>query len=258
MKRILCGFVFMSLLLAGCVTLIATNCTLKLSPGEIWNLKLELMIPDSDVALYGGEIAQSLSEREQYAGEENVEFTWETTGPNRDGNISYIITMKGKGFDLLSETLPFYINPNEVGRKKVLEFHSDMYSSAEGISQKTSFVLTGGKIISTNGTRVNSNTVRWDNHYDDMEAVMEYPKAGTPLPYLAALGAIGILILVIVLYARSRRKTSSYEDPGQPGSSYPGDPYGQPSGTFKKKFCTICGAKLKSRSGDCPHCGNPS
>ena len=77
MKRILCGFVFMSLLLAGCVTLIATNCTLKLSPGEIWNLKLELMIPDSDVALYGGEIAQSLSEQEQYAGDENVEFTWE-------------------------------------------------------------------------------------------------------------------------------------------------------------------------------------
>ncbi|HQL40553.1 MAG TPA: hypothetical protein PKV95_13845, partial [Anaerolineaceae bacterium] len=84
MKKIVCGFILLSLLLAGCVPIIATNFKLKLSPDEKWNLTTEIVLTASDAMLFGETITGFINEMNQDTEFAGLDATWETTGPDRD------------------------------------------------------------------------------------------------------------------------------------------------------------------------------
>lgn len=176
--------------LAGCVTIVSTNGNLKIGANEKWDLKLEIEVPAYEAQAYGAYLTQSLDEFIQQAKAGGAQASWNQKGPNNDGNVIYTVNFNGTGFDKFNSIISSaQLTTSEQNGKQVIHFY--MAPLDIGLSRSTSFELTGGNILQTNGTKVNSTTVRW-NRAMPMEAVMEPPGSSGAV-------AFGVLIVILVI-----------------------------------------------------------
>ena len=176
MKNILFySILILIILLSGCLTVVSSNGNLQLTSGEKWTLDLNFQIPAEEVLINGIAISQSLNQMVQKGTKIGVEVNWEQNGPNNLGNITYIIKMSGKNYDQLNEQFDgsFRVENQEFDGKPAVHIIITPYLGVP--SRNSTFSLSGGNVISTNGQKIDGNTIKWTNS-NYMEATMEPPR----------------------------------------------------------------------------------
>ncbi|MBC7265160.1 MAG: hypothetical protein H5T64_12510 [Chloroflexi bacterium] len=178
------------LALTGCVGYVEAHITFY--PQEEWKAEVRLSFTAQQVMQLGGEQAIEASLREQAATklkEGDVRYTWKKE-PQRDGGITYIVSIEGRGLQKLNETAfsgmaTIYVDESSRERRVVF---SAMPAGLLGGT--VSLRLTGGKIISSNADELKGNTAIWYNltFGESAEAVLtETSRTALPCPVSTAL-----------------------------------------------------------------------
>jgi hypothetical protein len=243
-----------ALLISSCATIPiqSTDTELTLKSGERWEIESLIVLPSSaslSLGQFESNLEQSLS---QYRSR-GIVASWYRLPQNQgDSNISYKLQMAGRGYQLLNQTIfsgqsatsLIGTNSNQV------EFRYSPSSSTFFQGQHNTFKLTSKKVIETNGSLLNSNTVAWTDPIGDMTATV---LAGTDLKLLwiilLGLGGIGLLFAGLGLSDR----LSNWPLPTTPTrTNFSPIP---PSSGFNTKYCPNCGSLNPEKAEFCTKCG---
>jgi hypothetical protein len=182
------------LVLAGCVQ-IRQEVTLKAN--EEWYAKNVITFPKSTVDQIGEEQMTSSQEdfenTTQEAEAKGVKATLDVRTES-NGDVVYEITMEGKGLALLNESLFDNAAEFKVLENGHIQFRYDAgdMTSITAMGGSYTFVLKGGKVYSQNATKVEGNTLTWENPATALEA--EIGAGGS-----AGGLSTGVIILLVVL-----------------------------------------------------------
>lgn len=246
------------LVLSACIPILSIDEELKLGANENWVLDITFLIPAEVAPEMNQIIQEALNENLQDIQSEGVDIDWESHKPDREGNIPYVITMKGGSYDQLNDGLlgnTAVVSTTQVSGKERLVFKLNSGGGlvGGGIAPET-FTLQGGRVLETNGNKLNNNTVMWDDSYYTFEAVMEMPSN-------SSLTVLWIILIAAVLAGsgyyfyrkNTNRKPSSYP----PVSEW--SRYDQPAETNfqqrNRRYCPNCGNEMPAGAIFCPNCG---
>lgn len=280
MKKIISVLLLIVFSLTGCLTVISTDSELKISSGEKWKFHMELTAPHEQVALYSSDLAQQFDDIAEDSKENGIDFSWKQGNVDSDGNVIFIIDVDGTGYDRWNEWIGSAdsLQNDEFLGEPVLKFSLDMNYSAVGQGLTNNFTLEGGKILSTNGEKLSSNTAKWiDAGY--MEAIMVPPRINLSL-LIIIIGSFVVVILVISLLFLSKSKKTinqhslNYHS-DQPNMTKTPDPFRQENyapitnnnreeyqnndsqDNIEVRFCGSCGEPWTLGGKFCTKCGRP-
>jgi hypothetical protein len=190
------------LFLSASVPILSTDTQLALGRNENREIQVELLLP-ADSAQSTIDILQpTLSESLPELKKQGIEAEWKPLTADDNGNIPFMISMKGKGYDLLNDSIfdgeqVLQVDSASPGKKRFLfnlQPSSDLFNSAIN----TTFTLRGAKVVATNGNKLNANTVQWENQNNLMKAVLEEPGSPSWLGYLLLFVGGGLLVIAIL------------------------------------------------------------
>ncbi len=251
-KSILLGNLVVAFFLAGCMlTVVSADGQLTLGAQEKWNLSIDIVIPSESAQLYGDALIQQIQGSTQELEAEGVLFESKLSDVDEEGNVTLHIHTQGRGYDILNEQLGStgYIEVQETNGKKILNI--ELYDIVEGVATQkgSTFTIRGGKVLETNGNRINNTTVEWFNP-STMQVSMEEPSNGNLLGIVSIiLGALCILFAIGWQLGWFVKKsiptpvisvTPASVDLAQASSG---------------RFCGHCGTPLPSQARFCNKCG---
>lgn len=227
-------FIFITVvlsLLSGCGADIDQSVTFYRN--EAWEADMSFSIDAETLALFSnpGEIETELDKAVQEAEAMGVKASWDSR--RKDTTLIYTIHTEGEGLATLRE-IAFdgsgQLTVTEVEGKRQIFFSQPSSGSFMDASQYT-LTLTGGEIISSNGQKIDNNTVQWTNPAGRMEAVLTEK----------GRFSLGTLLLVLVLVA------------GVGGGGWFFWQKKSPAATAV--FCVTCGQPMAPQAQFCPKCG---
>ncbi len=251
-KTGLLGLLAAALLISGCMlTVVSTNGQLTIGAAEKWDLFIDIVIPSESAQLYGDALIQQLQGSTQDLEAKGLQVETELSDVDEEGNVTLHVHTHGQGYALLDEQLGSNgsISVEEIRGKKIL--YLEMYDLVDGvITQKDStFTIQGGKVLETNGNRINATTVEWINP-TSMQVSMEEPGAVNPLGIvLIVLGGLCILFAIAWQMGWFRKKTVPAPAPVILDVDL------QPAPSAASRYCGRCGTSLSSQAKFCPKCG---
>jgi len=150
-------------------------------------------------------------------------------------------TLKGKGYDLLNEFMGETVitSDNSTGIKQ-LYFNLDLGSDFAIFP--TTFTLSGGKILSHNGTQLNDDMVVWENYSGTMQATIAEPTLLDYWLYAAVALIFGMIFLFVILLFIGISKSRK-------------SPKTKMRTTGRSKTCIQCGNIIPAHAVYCPNCG---
>lgn len=260
MRKVLLSLVILLFLLAGCITVVSSNSKLTLSDKERWGFEVSFEVPSVQVELYGESVQQSLNQIIQDAKSKGLIGNWKQKDVNTQGNVEYSISLRGIGYDHLNSLFSgaFLIEKIDLNQKEVLQIKINFSEFLD--SENSTFLVTGGRILSSNGVQIRNNAVRWINT-ESMEVVMEKPVSSLLVYILVAIGGLLCLISFTNMIGLFRKKVA----PPPPGTAintiYRGYTVPNQSENFEinvsKKSVTNPGFEQQAANFTCPNCGNP-
>jgi len=241
---------FSILFLTSCFPIISSNTELTLKSGENWELSNQFTISQTDAQLSGQMISQGLDEALNDMRDDGVDAEWEMLPIDDSGYVSYKITTRGVGYELLNDGFgePI-VSPDETSGKRIINFYLKDGDNLEWDALHNSFTLNGGKIISHNGNLINNGSVKWVDHSGPMEAQLTEKSGFSILNCIGFAFVICIICIAIFAFVKWKPKASSFHEPYKiPGNVII-------SQKVQKNFCPNCGQKLPSEAVFCPTCG---
>jgi hypothetical protein len=266
-------FLLFALLLSGCITIIKASFEMKIGMQEKWDFVATLVVPPGAADLLVTGLNQQYAKAVSPASGYTVNI--QKLDPDQQGNIPVKVSISGQGYDRLNQAMGAQvITVEDAGGSRTLAFRWSLGSSL--MVHSTEFTLSGGKILTSNGTAVNNTTVKWIDYSGTMTATMQEPSWMDYLPwFILGCGAVvlvlGGLVVVIVLKV-TRKKPAPQRAYAQPRPVYPQQPpaanYPPPAPQFypppssapqpaasQIKFCLQCGGQIPGHSTFCPLCG---
>ena len=240
-------FCLLFLFLSACVPILSVDSRLDLRSGENWELQFKIKTPP-DSGAYAGLLSEALNETVTQLQAEKIAATWELQGSDQEGNQVYVVKAEGQGYDKLNEGLfsdeIITIQDSSSGRQ--IHFQIYNFSDFDELALESKFTLHGGKILSTNGTKINSSTVEWINPQGPMEAILTESSGSSWISILLILLILGAGGIVAWIFLRKSRHpfTPAY----QPG-------YDSTTTTLGVRYCANCGSQMPPQAMFCPQCG---
>ena len=229
----------LALLLSACG---AMETDLTVYADERFAVTTTMTVPTEVLAMAGGgaAIKSQLDQMVAEAKAQGAQVTWRQGKAKQAGNTAYIIEMNGKGFQSKLIQDAFRLSWLDYQGRRAVRF--EMSPGAFGSDMLLSAVtLHAGEVLSTNGRKVSSDAVRWDNPVGSMQAIV-IPKGRT-----SALLILGIVLMLSILvaggYFAYRR---GYLRMGGGATAAPGS-----SGSF----CLHCGQPIQAGARFCMSCG---
>lgn len=254
MRRSLSTFIALVFLLAaaGCMPILSLDSEVSLKGSQKWDSTVKLKVAAQTAQMIGAS-SDSFNQINQQLRNSGVEAEMGRPSTDRDGNVTYTLTMHGEGYDRLNQAFTTVYNSPafEPVPDKPGQVHFSFNPGAIG-ALSSSFTLRCGRIISTNGRKVNPWTITWENTTSPMEAVVV--EGSGSLGLLLALGAAALLIIAIVLVVMAtRRRTAPAYNPYRTGGGNvrPVPPRPSPAG----RACRKCRSALPPGAVFCPRCG---
>lgn len=258
------GIVIISL--TGCYGVIPKlDMALKLGANEAWEFEMIFEIPQSIYSMSGSDFESQFADLEQEAATNGYNFEWEISPPDEDGNLLISTVLDGKGYEILNNEIfeSNVVSLQEIDGKEVLSFNLSTYSSGIGdiflLATESSFVLTGGKIQSTNGIQQNNNSVIWNNPGGVLSAEMEPPSNNT-LAYILIIGGlilVGLSFYNLIIKKQSiSKKVASTGSMSQQINDEENGAFGTNQETPNVRYCINCGTQLASGANFCIKCGS--
>ena len=232
------------LILSACVPIESIETTLRLFNGERWQIHIEFILPPESVYATS-EFDQMLNTEMANIEQEEIDFSWRKDRPDNEGRIKYIFDYKGQGYELLNSISIFDHTVTVDGGSGKIFFNTISNYSELSIAKESKFVLQGGRIISSNGNQVNSNTVEWINPSGRMEAELT-----------EASGFNWLWLLFILIIAGGGFAAYWFIFRKSPSTSVP--QYISPSQAPQAgsvRYCAECGTQMHAGAKFCPNCG---
>ena len=247
-KKLLLASLVAAVLLSGCVgfEIVETDTQLTLMPDENWDLKVEMVYPAEEGLAEAEAQVEYLEQNQQVLNEEySVQAKGDVSEVDKDGNVTLSLHYWGQGFDWVNEVLwgAGSIETQEIREEKTITIQISQGFEQFVTTRGSTVTIKGGKILSTNGERLNATTVRWFNP-GSIEVTMEEPGAGIS-GWGIALIALGVLSIAAAIGWRLgwfKRKSHPLPAPVSQASS----------------FCSNCGAALTPQARFCNKCGSPN
>jgi hypothetical protein len=202
---------------------------------EQWSTEFKLSTSAEMIALLGSpaEIERELDELVTEAKELGIDASWNSS--RQDRTLIYTIQGKGKGYDALNEFMfdnRAQIWVEEDGGKRHIHFSQPVSRDFIDANRYT-VTLTGGEIISSNGTALDRGSVQWVNPSGRMEAVLTEKSRFN----------LGLWLFILVLVA------------GIGGGGWYVLQQRNQQAAAPTRFCIHCGHSLGPQAQFCPNCG---
>lgn len=276
MKKILFAFIIALVMLSGCLIVVSTDSQLKVSSGESWKFHMVIKAPQDQVLMYNADLSAQFDGLAQEAEQNDIGFRWEMGEVDSEGNIDIIIDVQGTGYEKWNNWIdyPGSLQSDELLGESIIRFELSMFGTALGQGLTNSFTLDGGKILSTNGKMIDTNSVYWIDS-NQMEAVMETPKANVNLGIVFAIAGIILLTTLIVLTTRKSTnppQPAKYQTQPSGQAFYPVPPINPVPNVMDRfqqenkqsepaqeqseiQYCGKCGSPWKAGANFCSVCG---
>ena len=223
------ALLIMATLLSACGAILETDLTVYVD--ERYAITMTITAPTDAIALMGGPAALT-SQLDQFVTEakaQGAQAKWYQGKAKQAGSTVYVIEMSGKGFQskLIQDT--FRLTWVDYQVRKAVRFVMSPQSLSSGMGLG-SITLHAGEVLSSNGKKIGSDSVRWENPIGGMQAVV-IPKGQTSALLIAA-----ILVVLLVLAA---------------GGYF----------AYRRGYLRTSGSAVAApvpSGGFCPHCGQPT
>lgn len=140
---------------------------------EVWTVTMEMHIAESMFALMQGELTQSFDV--ESLGEElpeGVEYSYDISELNDEGNYVFSLFIDGQGYDKFLETFEEGVYLEENDDQLSIRLESDFAADFQDATTTTEIVITGGRIIETNGDKEDDFTAVWTNPTGELTATI--------------------------------------------------------------------------------------
>jgi len=239
------------------ITLVATGCGLAAGDLDItfyrnerYTMSIQTYIPPGVVAwIDRSELEQQLDDAVAEIEAEGADASWSVTEDSETGALTYMVTIKGKGYQALSEASGIEVRSVSYhGRQAVEVVIPDMPLAQLGIGWQR-VTLHGAKILESDGIEMERGVVSWPSPTDGGYAILT-PKGSTIglLLLLIAMGIAGGIVGLTAIGAgayigsrlrRQKKKTAQAAPTGPTICPHCGARVPQ-----EARFCTSCGREL--------------
>jgi ribosomal protein L40E len=241
MRRFCAFSLFLCLILiSACVPIQMVETEFRFKPNEVWDAQLRLIVTPAGVALLNANpgFLQSLLQQFNAQG---LKSEVGKTFTDPEGNTVYPILFHGTGLATLNKAFfseyPAFTKDPAQSSRIIFSLPNGTLQNLGLTAFNTTLTVRGGRIISSNGARINNFTTTWVNPTGSIEAVFEVEKDFTAIIILIALLiAGGIFLLVISRNAQKARYAAAYS-------------------TLPNKICMFCGSPIPTTAVFCPRCG---
>lgn len=228
------------------LTLESADTRVSLLTGEHWEASIEVALSQDDALLFTSQIEQALSQAAADLRSQGVEAEWKRTRSTGDDVVVYVLSGKGQGLDSLNAAFfdgKATLYPEIESNQRQIVFQYQPQESALPQARRQTFTLTGGKIISSNGTQLDGRTVTWVNPTSTIRAVLTEKPRFEVVSYL--LIASGSVLFIVSLHGLVKRRAGRHR--------------AQASMQTQEllRHCTNCGMPLAAQADFCPGCGVP-
>jgi len=217
------------LLVAGCTTgALSVTARVTLYAQQNWSARVEVVYAQLEHQYAGAQIEQMLSMAVSQMRAQGIRANYQKH-TQRNGNVQYIITASGQGYQLLNSNLldgQAVIQVDESYNPPQIIFSYAPFGSFFGAALSRTFSLSGGKILASNGIQTSRNTVTWSNPVSTMQATLTPASRLSLGPQLLGLAGVSALVLVVLVVRRAG-----------------------------KRRCPACGARLPRQAEFCTNCG---
>ena len=219
----------LAILFTGCVTVLSSDTVVKLDEKEKWELNQEILFEGESFTEYGQAVVDGLNTMAIAGETSGLDITFKQL-PDRQGNVPYSVSIKGKGLDQLNEMLgstaaglPAF-SKQTVNGKSVYGFEMDATSLSSGgldlgFSPTLNFTIEGMKVLDTNGKK-SANSVTWENPMETMTATLSPSKSdGAKFAWwiipvvIVGLAIVAFVILLIAGVFKKKQPQSQYYYP---------------------------------------------
>jgi predicted nucleic acid-binding Zn-ribbon protein len=188
------------ILLLGSVLISAcgiANVDLTVYADDTYSMIVQISIPTEIIGYYGNaeEFEAELNRGIQQATEDGAKVSWRKINSDDGSSVTYEIRI-----DNASLTDQGDFNWKEVQYNGKTAYRFDMSEGGYSGFQSISITLHAKKILSTNGTKINSSTVQWINPNAALYAVVIPKSRFNWIPFVIAL-ALFILLCAITFVA---------------------------------------------------------
>ncbi len=268
MKKLFPVIFLFLIALSGCLTVISADSTLELMANEHWKFRTELKVPEFEVLTYGSTISEQFNNEVVKAESVGVKLDWKLVEGSSDGFVLYIIEAKGNNYESWNNWIGTVDSLQVVGDsdEPLVNFSLSLLTSGLNLGLSNTFILKGGKVLDSNGTVLNTNSVKWINPVT-MYASMEYPNLNFPPWVFMVGGAVLLLIVLIIIILSVQKNKSQYPHNYHPSNyprNYPNNRGGIPSNRRNinqnrrsVRYCSGCGKPLSDGARHCIYCGKP-
>lgn len=223
-----------------------TQINIILSANEKWEASYFIAFTEESFALIESQLSQELDKMVSQAKEKDIDMEWHIL-ERFDGNIPFVINIKSKGYQQLGQVNfgdENVIRIIEKNKQKTLVFELENNNELFLEAASRSLSISGGKVISHNGIKVDENTVRWNNPTGVMYAELEMPGIINWLPYSLIL--LGVILILASIRTRSNRSSSSSTQNLREQLI---------ETNIQTKHCHNCETEMKIEALFCPVCG---
>lgn len=203
----------LGILLSGCMPTRSFDTVIELKTNEDWILTFVVSFDKDSVQHYGEVIKQNIDSSISQINRDSINVSWKQGEENKEGTIPFIITINGSGIKNLNKYIFneefITINLSENFPRYVISIPPSFYRID---AEQYSVTIKGGRIISTNGVKINDNTVKWENPRKVLTVIMEKPKVGVSwyiigvLSLVLSLLMIGASVILVKIIKRSKKK----------------------------------------------------
>lgn len=255
LRSITALFIFSALALASCLApALSSDMQVTFKTNEKWEAKMEIVFDRQTAQLVGSEIDKTLNKNVAEAQADGIKIEYAPPVTRDNGDVVYTIRSSGQGLTQLNGFMfsnSAKIQTTTVSGERQITFS---YRPTTSIARKNTFTLIGGEIISSNGRKIDEQTVQWVNPTTTMQATLtEAADFPTWLPYtLIGVGAVLIAVSFsgfgLTLFAAFQPKPKPIRRTGTLPRLEPKPP--------TNMFCPHCGETIPAESTFCPYCGN--
>jgi hypothetical protein len=237
---LIAGILTLSLILSGCIPIVSSELSVDIRLQEAWTFEVALTPQQG----YEADVANALNDRfgtQEELKSKGVTLDIAPQNQTSEGYTPVKATLKGKGYDLLNEFLgASVITADNSTGQNLLYFDLDLGS--DFATFPSTFTLSGGKILSHNGTQVNDTTVVWNNYTGSMQATMVEPSLLDYWLYAAiAVILVMVILFILLLMMGLSRSSKAKKMKAQP--------------IVRSKTCIQCGNTIPAHAVFCPGCG---
>lgn len=242
--------------------------TITFLDGERWQTSVDLAFPAEVTSFIGGTIDGELTTLQEQIEAGGGSMSWARESDD-SGRLVYRIEAEGTGYDVLDDVAfgDMSVEAQEQDGERQLTFRALPMPDAA----TQSLTLSGGEILTSNGTVSGGDTVSWVNPTQPMEAVLTERGGAAAIGLLpVALVGAGVLLLALLglLFLRGRRPAPTDAAPPSPAPQA-GLPAASPADNAPPapglaaiapqaaRYCVSCGGALRPAARFCAACGQP-